>query len=97
MLPLLWWGRCYVGCLVVCASAKRIIGWRWGGGVEQGEDILLLIIWEGEHLLDGVNRPSKDNFMCAPGDIAFAELLEGYWLFPFRVVLVVGSEEVVDG
>ena len=45
-------------------------------------------------MLDGVNRPFEDEFLCAPGDVTFAELLEGDWLFPCIVVLFVGSEEV---
>ena len=28
-----------------------------GDGVDQGDDIALAIIWEGEDLLHGVNRP----------------------------------------
>ena len=67
-----------------------------GGGVDQGEEIVLAIIWEGEDLLDGVNRPSEENFLRAPGGVAFAELLEGYWFFPCSVFLVIGSEEVVN-
>ena len=58
---------------------------------------MLAIIWDGEDLIDGVNRPSKDNFLRAPGGVAFAELLEGDWLFPCSVVFVVGSEEVING
>ena len=68
-----------------------------GGGVDQGEESALAIIWEGEDLLDGVNRPSEDNFMHAPSGIAFAELLEEDWFFPCSVVLVVGLEDVFDG
>ena len=66
-------------------------------GVKQGEEIALAIIREGEDLLDSVYHPSEDNFLHDPGGVAFAELLEGDWLFPCRVVLVVGLEEVVDG
>ena len=66
-------------------------------GVKQGEEIALAIIQEGEDLLDGVNCPSYDNFLHAPGGVAFAELLEGHWIFPCSVFLVVGSEEVVNG
>ena len=47
-------------------------------------------------LLDGVNRPCEDDLLCAPGGVAFAELLEGDWFFPCSVVLSVRSEEVVD-
>ena len=61
-------------------------------GVNQGEGILLAILWEGEDLLDGVYRPSQDNFLRAPGGVAFAELLEGYWFLPCSVVLVVWLE-----
>ena len=50
-----------------------------------------MIIREGEDLLDSVNRPSKEEFLRDPGGVAFAELLEGDWFFPFSVVLVVGS------
>ena len=57
---------------------------------------MLAIIWEGEDLLDGVNRPSEDNFLRAPGGVAFAELLEGYWFFPCSFVLVIGLEEVAN-
>ena len=35
--------------------------------------------------------------MCAPGSVAFVDLLEGDWFFPCIVVLVVGSEEVING
>ena len=58
---------------------------------------MLAIIWDGEDLIDGVNRPSKENFLRAPGGVAFAELLEGDWFFPCSVVLAVGSEEIFDG
>ena len=58
---------------------------------------MLVIIREGDDLLDGVYCPSEDYFLRAPGGVAFAELLEGDWFFPCSVVLVVGSEEVVDG
>ena len=60
-------------------------------GVEQVEKIALAVIREGEYLLDTANRPSKDDFLCAPGGVAFLELLEGDWFFPCSVVLVVGS------
>ena len=66
-------------------------------GVEQGEEIALDIIREGEDLLGGVYCPSKDNFLCDPDGVAFAEILEEDWFFPRSVVLFVGSEEVVDG
>ena len=66
-------------------------------GVEQVEEITLVILWEGEDLIDGVYFPSKDNFLRAPGGVAFVELLEGDWVLPCSVVLVVGSEEVVNG
>ena len=56
-----------------------------------------MIIWEGEDFLDGVICPSEDDFLRATGGVAFAELLEGYWFFPCSVVLVIGSEEVVNG
>ena len=45
-------------------------------GVKQGEEISFAIFQEGEDLLDGVNRPSEDNFLRAPGGVAFAEILE---------------------
>ena len=48
-------------------------------------------------MLDGVNRPLEDDFLRAPGGVAFADLLEGDWFFPCSVILVVGSEEVVNG
>ena len=66
-------------------------------GVKQGEEISLAILQEGEDLLDDVYLPSKDNFLRAPGGVAFEELLEGDWFLPRSVVLVVGLEEVVDG
>ena len=65
--------------------------------VKWGEEIALTIIREGKDLLDSFYRPSEDNFLRAPFGVAFVELLEGYWFFPFHVVLFVGSEEVVDG
>ena len=61
-----------------------------GDGVNQGGKIVLAIIWEGEYLLDGVDHPSKKDFLRAPVGAAFAELLEGDWFFPCSVVLVVG-------
>ena len=66
-------------------------------GVEQGEETALTILREGEDLLDVVYRPSKNDFLRAPGGVVFAELLEGDWFLPRSVVLVVGSEEVLDG
>ena len=68
-----------------------------GDGVEQGEEVALTLVWDGEDLLAGVNRPSKENFLRDTGGVAFAELLEGDWFFPCSVVLVVGSEKVVNG
>ena len=56
-----------------------------------------MIIREGDDLLDGVYCPSEDYFLRAPGGVAFAELLEGDWFFPCNVVLVVTTEEFVDG
>ena len=52
------------------------------GGVDQGEDIFLAIIREGEDFHDGVNCPSEDDFLRAPGGVAFAEVLEGDWFLP---------------
>ena len=66
-------------------------------GVEQGEYIALEILWKGRVLLDVVYLPSKDDFLYDPGGVAFAELLERDWLFLRSVVLVVWSEEVVNG
>ena len=66
-------------------------------GVNQVYDIALAIIREGENLLDGVYRPSEDDFLCAPSGVAFVGILEGDWFFPCSVVLVVGLEEVVNG
>ena len=68
-----------------------------GDGVDQGEEVALAIIWEGEDFLDGVNRRAKDDLLHAPGGVAFGELLEGYWFLPCSVVLVIRSEEVVNG
>ena len=65
-------------------------------GVEQVEEIALVIIQEGEDLLDDVNRPSEDAFMRDPGGVAFAEILEGDWFLPCSVVLVIGSEQVIN-
>ena len=48
-------------------------------------------------MIDGANCPYKDDFLRSPGGVAFAEVLEGNWFFPCSVVLVVGSEEAVDG
>ena len=48
-------------------------------------------------MFENVYFPSKDNFLCDPGRVAFDELLEGDWFFPCSVILVVGSEEVVNG
>ena len=67
-----------------------------GYGVEQGDETALAIIREDEELLDGVNQPSEDDFLRAPGGVAFAEILEGDWFLTCNVVLVVRSEEVVD-
>ena len=47
-------------------------------------------------MLDGVNFPSENNLLCAPGGVSFAELLEGDWFLPCSVVLVISLEEVVD-
>ena len=58
---------------------------------------MLAIIWDGEDLIDGVNRPSKENFLRAPGGVAFAELLEGDLFLPCSVVFVVRLEDVVNG
>ena len=66
-------------------------------GVEQGEEIALEIIQEGDDLLDCVYRPLEEDFMRAPGGVAFAQLLEGDWFFPCSIVLAVGLEEVVNG
>ena len=66
-------------------------------GVDQGEEIFLVIIREGEELLDGVYHPSKEDFLRAPGGFAFADLLEGDWFLPCSFVLVVGSKEVING
>ena len=37
-----------------------------------------------------------DDFLRAPGGVAFVELLEGYWFFPCSFVLVIGLEEVAN-
>ena len=47
-------------------------------------------------MLARVYCPSEDDFLRAPGGVAFAELLDGDWFLLCSVVLVVGSEEVVD-
>ena len=56
-----------------------------------------MIVWEGEDLLHCVDRPAEDDLLCEPGGVTFAELLEGYWLLPCNVLLVVRTEEFVDG
>ena len=66
-------------------------------GFKQGEEIALVVIQEGDELIDDVYRPSEDNCLCAPSGVAFAELLEGNLFFPCHVVLVVDTEEVVGG
>ena len=48
-------------------------------------------------MLHCVNRPAKDDLLCAPGGVAFAELLEENWFLLCSVVLVTRSEEVVNG
>ena len=63
-----------------------------GDGFEQGKEVGLTIVWEGEDLLRGVDRAAEDNFLCAPGGVAFAELLEGDWFLPCDAVLVVRAE-----
>ena len=74
------------------AYASRNAG--TGGGVfEQGKEVGLAIVWEGEDLLHYVDRPAEDDLLHAPGGVAFAELLKGYWFLPCNVVLVVRSEE----
>ena len=68
-----------------------------GGGFEQGKEVGLAIVLEGEDLLHCADRPAKDDLLCAPGGVAFVELLEGDWFLPCNVVLVVRAEEAVDG
>ena len=68
-----------------------------GGGFEQGKEVGLAIVWEGEDLLHCVDCPAKDDLLRAPGGVAFTELLKGDWLLPCNVVLVVWAEEVVNG
>ena len=68
-----------------------------GDGFEQGKEVGLAIVWESDDFLLCVDLPSKDEFLCAPGRVAFAELLEGYWFLLCNIVLVVQAEEVVDG
>ena len=63
-----------------------------GGGFEQGKEVGLVIVWEGEYLLHCVNCLSEDNLLCASGGVAFAELLEGDWFLLCNVFLVVGTE-----
>ena len=53
---------------------------------------MLAIIRDGEDFLDGVYHPSEEDFLRAPGGVAFAEFLEGDWFLPCSVVLVFGSE-----
>lgn len=47
---------------------------------------------------DCINQPAQDNFDGGPGDVALAELFEtdGFAAGPV-VVVVIGSEDVVDG
>ena len=68
-----------------------------GDGFEQGNEVGLAIVWEGEDLLHCVDFPAEDDLLCAPGGVAFVELLEGDWFLPCDVVLVVRAEEFVDG
>ena len=68
-----------------------------GSGFEQVKEVGLAIVWEGEDLLHCVDCPAKDDLLCAPGGVAFAELLEEDWFLPCNVVLIVRAEEVVDG
>ena len=58
---------------------------------------MIAILWEGKVLLDSVYVPSKDDFLCDTGGVAFAELLERDLFFPCSVLVVVWSEEVVNG
>ena len=68
-----------------------------GDGFEQGNEVSLSIIWEGEDLLHCVDRPAKNDLLFDPGDVAFAELLEGDWFLPLNAVLVFRTEDFVDG
>ena len=68
-----------------------------GGGFEQGNEVGLAIVWKGEDLLHYVDRPAKNDLLFAPGGVDFANLLEGYWFLPFNIILVVRTEELVDG
>ena len=61
-------------------------------GVEQVKEIALAILREDEDLLYGVYCPSKDNFLCASGGVAFEELIDVDCFFPCSVVLVVGRK-----
>ena len=56
-----------------------------------------MIIWEGEDFFGGVNGPAEDNLLRAPGGVDFLELVEGDWFLVCTVILVVGSEEFIDG
>ena len=67
-----------------------------GGFFEQGKEVGLAIVWEGEDLLHCVDCLSKDDLLCAPGGVAFEELLEVDFFLPCNVVLVVRTEEFVD-
>ena len=48
-------------------------------------------------MLGGANFPSEDNLLHAPDGVSFAELLERDWSLLCSVILVVRSEEFVDG
>ena len=63
-----------------------------GGGFEQGNEVGLSIVCEDEELLHCVNRPAKNDLLFAPGDVAFADLIEGDWFLPLNVVLAVRME-----
>ena len=68
-----------------------------GGGVEQDKKVALVVFWEGDDLFDSVNRPAKDNLLCTPGNVAFADILEANWFLTCSVVLGIRPREFVDG
>ena len=62
-----------------------------GDGFEQGLEVPIVLFWEGEDLIDGVNRPSKDKLLHAPGRVGFADIFEGDWILLCSVILSVFS------
>ena len=66
----------YAGFLYFVLAATGASTCAGQDGFKQCNEFALAVLWLCEELLDSVDYPAEDDFLCAAGDVTFAKFLQ---------------------